>query len=80
MAHHERWDGGGYPNALAGDRIPIEARIIAVADAYDAMTSKRSYRHPMKEKEAIEELKANAGRQFDPRVVDVLLNDLLIIL
>ena len=78
IAHHERWDGKGYPNALEGERIPIEARIIAVADAYDAMTSKRPYRHPMKEADAIEELKTNAGKQFDPKIIGVFLKDLSI--
>jgi putative nucleotidyltransferase with HDIG domain len=72
-AHHERYDGKGYPEGLAGDEIPIEARIIAVADAYDAMVSDRPYRNALSKKEAIEELVRNSGSQFDPRVVEAFL-------
>jgi len=71
--HHERYDGTGYPRGLKGEEIPIEARIISVVDAYDAMTSDRPYRPAMSREEAIEELKKNAGTQFDPRVVKVFL-------
>ena len=66
---HERWDGHGYPDGLAGEDIPIGARIIAVCDAYDAMRSDRPYSAPMSEQDALEELQACAGGQFDPRVV-----------
>jgi len=69
--HHEHWDGGGYPEGRAGSHIPLGARIIAVADAYDAMTSDRSYRKAMNEADAARELEENAGRQFDPQVVEV---------
>ena len=69
--HHERHDGSGYPEGKAGDEIPQSARILAVADAYDAMTSNRSYRQAMTEEEAVQELLRNAGSQFDPRVVEV---------
>ncbi len=72
-AHHERYDGTGYPRGLQGEEIPIEARIIAVVDAYDAMTSDRPYRPAMSKEEALEELKKNAGTQFDPRVVNAFL-------
>jgi putative nucleotidyltransferase with HDIG domain len=72
-AHHERYDGKGYPEGLAADDIPIEARIIAVADAYDAMVSNRPYRRALSKKEAIEELVRNSGSQFDPRVVEAFL-------
>ncbi len=72
-AHHERYDGTGYPRGLRGEEIPIEARIIAVVDAYDAMTSDRPYRPAMSKEEALEELKKNAGTQFDPRVVNAFL-------
>ncbi|MCK9522924.1 MAG: GAF domain-containing protein [Proteobacteria bacterium] len=67
--HHERWDGKGYPEGRAGKQIPFAARIIAVADAYDAMTSTRPYREPLSQDEAIAEIRAGAGTQFDPEVV-----------
>jgi putative nucleotidyltransferase with HDIG domain len=70
-AHHERWDGGGYPYGLAGTRIPLGARIISVADTYDVMTSRDSYRKPVTSAEAIEELRRVAGSQLDPAVVSV---------
>jgi diguanylate cyclase (GGDEF)-like protein len=66
---HERWDGGGYPDRLAGEAIPLGARIIAVCDAYDAMTTTRPYREAMSEADAMAELRRCAGHQFDPRVV-----------
>lgn len=77
LNHHERWDGCGYPNGLKGEEIQIEARIIAVADAYDAMTSERSYRKALSKKEAIEELKRCSGTQFDPEIVHVLVRRVL---
>jgi len=67
--HHERWDGKGYPDQLKGDAIPLIARILAVADAYDAMTSSRAYRKAMSHKVAVGELQRCAGTQFDPEVV-----------
>ncbi len=69
-AHHERFDGSGYPDGLIGENIPIEARIIAVADAFDAMTVKRPYRNAVDTSEAMEELTRCVGRQFDPAVVN----------
>jgi diguanylate cyclase (GGDEF)-like protein len=66
---HERWDGSGYPDGLAGEQIPLGARIIAVCDAFHAMTSERPYRGAMSRDVALAELQAHAGRQFDPRVV-----------
>ncbi len=69
--HHERWDGRGYPSGLAQGEIPLLARIVAVADAFDSMTSKRAYRGAMMESTAIQELLDNAGKQFDPEVVEV---------
>jgi diguanylate cyclase (GGDEF)-like protein len=72
LHHHERWDGAGYPNRLAGDQIPLAARIIFVADAYDAMTSEHSYGERLTEEEAMAELERCAGTQFDPAVVDAL--------
>ncbi len=72
--HHERWDGTGYPLGLAGSQISTAGRITAVADAYDVMTSKRSYKAPMPAEEAREELVQASGTQFDPNVVRALLN------
>ena len=68
--HHEHFDGGGYPNGLAGEKIPLGARIIAVADAYDAMTTDRPYRAALSKKVAINTMKEKAGTQFDERVVE----------
>jgi len=73
LAHHERWDGLGYPAGLEGEEIPLLARITAVVDAYNAMTSERSYRETRSREEAVEEMKRCAGTQFDPGVVEVLL-------
>ena len=70
-SHHERWDGTGYPDGLAGDEIPLGARVFAVADALDAMTSDRPYRRAGTWPSAVEEIVDNAGDQFDPTVVDV---------
>lgn len=70
--HHEKYDGTGYPNGLKGDEIPMEARIVSVADAFDAMTSNRPYRNAMTSNEAIVELVKCKGTQFDPKVVDVM--------
>jgi diguanylate cyclase (GGDEF)-like protein len=69
-ATHERWDGGGYPDGLAGGEIPLAARIIAVCDAFSAMTTKRPYRIPVALEQALAELRGSAGRQFDPQVVE----------
>ncbi len=74
LAHHERWDGAGYPKGLMGTEIPYLARIIAVVDAYDAMTSDRSYRMAMSDDYAVKELQENAGKQFDPEIVEVFLS------
>jgi putative nucleotidyltransferase with HDIG domain len=71
--HHERWDGRGYPDELSGEQIPIASRIIAVADAWHAMTSNRSYRRALDDEHARQELCDGAGLQFDPAVVDALL-------
>jgi diguanylate cyclase (GGDEF)-like protein len=71
--HHERWDGKGYPDGLAGEEIPLEARILSACDAFDAMTSTRRYRDARPQAEALDELRVNAGKQFDARVVDALI-------
>ena len=78
LHHHERWDGAGYPNRLAGDQIPLGARIIFVADAYDAMTSDRAYRQAMPRGDALAELERCSGTQFDPAVVTALAEELRI--
>jgi two-component system cell cycle response regulator len=72
-ASHERWDGGGYPDGLAGEAIPLGARIVFVCDAWDAMTSDRGYRGALPAEAAAQELRSNAGTQFDAHVVDALL-------
>jgi len=74
--HHERWDGAGYPDGLAGETIPVSARVIAVCDAYEAMTSTRPYRPALPAAEARERLVAGAGTQFDPAAVWGLLDAL----
>ena len=73
-SHHERWDGSGYPQGLASEAIPLPARIFAVADAWDAMTSDRPYRKGAPPEHARAEIKKGAGSQFDPRVVEVATN------
>jgi putative two-component system response regulator len=70
VAHHERWDGGGYPYAMAGDAIPLAARIVAVADVYDALTSKRIYKSAFAHRLAREIIVAETGQQFDPVLVE----------
>lgn len=70
QGHHERWDGSGYPDGLCADTIPLGARILSVADSYDAMTSDRAYRKSLKPNEAISELEHSSGTQFDPMIVN----------
>ena len=77
LNHHEKWDGSGYPNGLKGEEIPLCARVIAVADAYDAMTSKRSYRTEISKEDALNEMKRCAGTQFDPQIVDVFIKKVI---
>ncbi len=71
LHHHEHYDGKGYPSGLKGDSIPVEGRVLAIADAYDAMTSPRPYREQLSSQEALNELKRCAGTQFDPELVDI---------
>ena len=73
-AHHERIDGRGYPDGLCGGAIPLEARIIAVADSYDAMTSNRSYRGALTVEAALQQLREGCSTQFDPDVVKAFLS------
>jgi HD-GYP domain-containing protein (c-di-GMP phosphodiesterase class II) len=77
-SHHERWDGGGYPDGLSGEQIPLEARIVCCCDAWNAMTTTRSYREAMPIAAAVAEMRRCAGAQFDPRVVDALLDHVLV--
>jgi HD-GYP domain-containing protein (c-di-GMP phosphodiesterase class II) len=76
-ASHESFDGTGYPDGLAGEAIPIEARICSACDAFSAMTTDRSYRRALPLETAIAELRANTGTQFDPCVVDALVDELV---
>lgn len=75
--HHERWDGKGYPNGLKGQEIPLQSRIISIADAYDVMTTKRSYRKTLSKEEAIDEIAKNAGVQFDPDMARLFIEKVL---
>jgi diguanylate cyclase (GGDEF)-like protein/PAS domain S-box-containing protein len=77
LAHHERWDGKGYPKGLSKEAIPWEARVIAIADAYDAMTSHRPYRRAMTRKQALAEISKNAGKQFDPEIARIFIKKVL---
>jgi HD-GYP domain-containing protein (c-di-GMP phosphodiesterase class II) len=74
LHHHERWDGDGYPHGLGGHEIPLEARILAIADAYDAMISRRPYREPRTRAEALAEVERCAGTQFDPQIARAFLS------
>ncbi len=74
--HHERWDGNGYPDGLMGDDIPLLARIISLADSYDAMISDRPYRQGLSLNKVQEEIEVNAGSQFDPKIVKVFLRQI----
>ncbi len=76
LAHHERWDGKGYPYNLTGEQIPLAARILTVVDLYDAMISYRSYREPVSKEQAVQELVRCSRSQFDPRVVEAFLRAL----
>ena len=76
LYHHEKWDGSGYPKGLKGEDIPIEARIVAAADVYDALTNKRPYKEAWSVEETLEYFKAQNGKHFDPAIVEVLLNSI----
>lgn len=77
LAHHERWDGKGYPKGLKGEEIPLQSRIITIADSYDAMVSDRSYRSALSEEVAIEELKSSSDSQFDSELVKIFIEKVL---
>jgi putative two-component system response regulator len=74
-SHHERWDGGGYPERVSGEQIPLESRLVAVADYFDALTHNRPYRGAWSIEKAIRKIVSERGRHFDPQVVDALLKD-----
>ena len=74
LAHHERWDGRGYPQGLLGDRIPVGARILAVVDAWESMTSSRPWRKAVSREEAVAELRRESGQQFDTQVVEAFVD------
>ncbi len=78
-SHHERWDGGGYPNGLSGEDIPLYGRICAVADVFDALTSKRSYKPAFSNADAIQMLQDGKGKHFDPKIVDVFIKNMTIV-
>jgi diguanylate cyclase (GGDEF)-like protein/PAS domain S-box-containing protein len=75
LSHHERWDGKGYPRGLKGEEIPIQSRILSIVDAYDAMTSERPYHSPMTHEDALQELIKNAGKQFDPELIQLVIKE-----
>lgn len=77
LAHHERWDGNGYPQGLKGENIPLPSRILAVVDAYDAMINDRAYRKALSKDESVKELLINSGKQFDPYIVEVFIEKIL---
>ena len=73
LCHHERWDGTGYPAGLAGEQIPLSARIVAIVDVYDALVSRRVYKEPLSHEESLTIIRAEAGKQFDPYITEVFL-------
>ncbi len=78
LCHHERWDGTGYPRGLAGEEIPMLARIITLVDSYDAMTDNRGYARVLSKQEAIDEIKNGAGSQYDPKIAELFVNQVLL--
>jgi len=74
FCHHERWDGEGYPVRLWGEEIPLPARIVAIADVYDALSSRRVYKEPYSHEKCVELIRAESGKQFDPNLVDIFLS------
>jgi len=80
LNHHEKWDGSGYPRGIGGAEIPVEARIIAIADVFDALTSERPYKKAWPVEEAVQLLREQSGRHFDPELVELFLDQLPAIL
>ena len=76
LTHHEKYDGSGYPNGLKGDQIPLEGRICAIADVFDALTSVRSYKKAWSEEEAIDFLRQQKEKHFDPVLVDLFIEQM----
>ncbi|CAM2850192.1 two-component system response regulator [Pseudoalteromonas atlantica] len=76
IEHHEKWDGSGYPNGLQGEQISVEGRIVAIADVFDALTSKRPYKEAWGVEEALEHMQAQAGKHFDPHLINLFVNKL----
>ena len=74
LYHHEKWNGGGYLEDLSGDRIPVEARIVSIADVYDALTSPRVYKPAIGREESIEIIREERGKSFDPELLDAFLS------
>jgi len=74
LAHHERWDGTGYPQGLKEEEIPLLARITAVADAYEVMSNGRPYKGPMTKEEIVKEFKRCAGSHFDPKLAEIFIS------
>lgn len=72
-SHQEKWDGSGYPQGLAGDAIPLSARLMALADVYDALIARRVYKEPMTHEQAVEIIRAGRGSHFDPDITDAFL-------
>jgi HD-GYP domain-containing protein (c-di-GMP phosphodiesterase class II) len=73
--HHERWDGGGYPDGLKGEEIPLSARILAIVDTFDAMTSDRAYRLALPTERALSIIREEEGRQFDPELLEIFFRE-----
>jgi putative two-component system response regulator len=76
LTHHEKWDGSGYPQGLAGEAIPVESRIVALADVFDALTARRPYKEPWSIEDTLAHLRAQAGKHFDPAMVEVFIAQL----
>ena len=75
MSHHEKWDGSGYPKGIAGEDIPLYGRICAVADVFDALTSRRPYKEPFSNEKSLEIMRAGRGTHFDPRILDAFFDN-----